>query len=152
LLASARKLAALPMRDRTLLVEALGALLGARLALLFFPFRRVAGWLGTQGVEQHGELDAAARAETRRIGWAVAAAAKRVPWDSRCLVQAMAAAWMVRRRGIGGTLYFGLRREQDKPFSAHAWLRCGDRVVTGAGELETFKVIAMFSHDGAGRP
>ena len=53
---------------------------------------------------------------------------------------------MLRRRGLPGTLHLGVAKEGNR-MEAHAWLRCGDQIVTGGHELERFGVVARF-----GRP
>jgi hypothetical protein len=67
-----------------------------------------------------------------------------LPWHSTCLVQAIAGMMMLKRRGQESTLYLGIGREQNEAFGAHAWLRSGDVVVTGADEKDNFKVLSSF--------
>lgn len=85
------------------------------------------------------------------IGWAIQAAAVRTPWESACLVQALTGMIMLSHRGIGATLYLGVAKEESNPESmaAHAWLRCGDTVLTGAVGVERFSVISSFSRPAA---
>lgn len=78
---------------------------------------------GTRG---HG-----ATHEAERIGWAIATAARHVPWRADCLIQAMAAKAWLRRRGLAGDFYLGVAKDARGAFAAHAWLRSGDVVVTG---------------------
>lgn len=137
---------ALPWAARGLLLEALLALMAARLAMALLPFRRIAAWLGSTEAESAAEVPEAVVAHATQVGWAVRAIAPWVPWDSRCLAQALAGTWMLRRRGIETTLYLGVRKESGKDFSAHAWLRCGSRIVTGAAGHKSFEVIARFSN------
>lgn len=56
--------------------------------------------------------------------------ARRLPWDSNCLVQSVALTAMLRRRGIPGRIEFGVRREEDGAgLAAHAWVTCDGRVI-----------------------
>ncbi|EWH01133.1 lasso peptide biosynthesis B2 protein [Halomonas sp. BC04] len=52
-----------------------------------------------------------------------------------CLMLAMAAQWMLNRRGIASSLVLGtcneLNDRQEMDFKAHAWLRVGNHVVLG---------------------
>lgn len=130
---------------RWLVPEALVALLLARLALAFVPFRRIAAWMGTEGKETDAEETATMEARALEIGAAVSLVARHVPWDSRCLAQALAGSSMLGRRNIPATLYFGVRKELGVDFSAHAWLRCGSRIITGGPQHESFEVIARFA-------
>lgn len=66
-----------------------------------------------------------------RLGWAIAAAARRVPWRSDCLLQAMAADRWLRRLGAAPELTIGVERTTTGGLDAHAWLRCNGVAVTG---------------------
>jgi hypothetical protein len=151
----ARRFARLPLARKALLGEALLAMALARTAMACVPFRRIAAWLGTPGAVGP---DAATDEEIRvaaEIGWAVGAAARRIPWDGRCLAQALAATAMLRRRGLEGTVSFGAGRDGASEsesgagpglgFSAHAWLQVGECVVTGGPGRERFKTLTTFA-------
>lgn len=70
-----------------------------------------------------------------RVAWAVPAAASIVPWRSDCLVQALAAHRWLDTAGVQTHLHLGVAR--DNGFSAHAWLTCGTKVITG-GDVSRF--------------
>lgn len=128
-----------------LLCEALAALAIARLAMACLPFRRIAGWLGTPGAESPMTASAEQVSTALRVGWAVGVWGRRVPWDARCLAQALAATGMLRRRGLEGTVSFGARQGTGGGFEAHAWLRFGSEIVTGGGIHEQFKPFTTFA-------
>jgi hypothetical protein len=132
---------------RARLREALAALFLARAALLCLPFRRIAAGLGAMGAESPLELPEQHHAAVEEVSWAVQAVAHRVPWDSRCLAQALAAYRLLKRRGIAATVYFGVKRDPAVPFSAHAWVRCGGRIVTGASGVEAYTVLMQFARE-----
>ena len=71
--------------------------------------------------------------------------ARNLPWENLCLVQAVTASLMLNRRAIGATVYFGVALNKTSSFRAHAWLRCGKRIVTGEETYNDFKVISFFS-------
>src|SRR5260370_23785225 len=77
-----------------LLWEALIALAIARIAMALLPFRRIAAWIGTPGAETPATATVAEICIAEEIGWAVGVLARRVPWDGRCLVQALAGIGM----------------------------------------------------------
>ena len=79
-------------------------------------------------------------AELRRLSWAIAAAATRVPWRSDCLLQAMAAQRWLRRRHSGADFFVGVQKDPQGALSAHAWLQRGDLTITG-GAHEEFHVV-----------
>jgi len=130
---------------RRLLEEALIALLIARWAVFFLPFRRIAAWLGTPGTETPSTATAEEICSAQEIGFAVSVVARRVPWDGRCLVQALAATGMLRRRGLEGTVSIGVCQGETAEFDAHAWLRMGPCIVTGGPGHLSFKAITTFA-------
>lgn len=86
--------------------------------------------------------------EIGRLPWAIAAAMRRTPWESRCLAQALAGATMLRLRRVPSLVYFGVRPAKSsagREMSAHAWLVSDGRILTGAGEHESHAVVAVYS-------
>lgn len=140
-----KRLGKLPHARKALLGEALAALAMAQMAMFFIPFRRIARWLGTAGAESPAEVSEQETRIAEEIGWAVGALARRVPWDGRCLAQALAATWMLRRRGLEGTVSFGARKGERAGFDAHAWLRVGTLMVTGGPEHRSFQIFTTFA-------
>lgn len=130
--------------QRGALLEAVIWLGLARSVLLVVPFRRIAPWLGTQEAQTEERVAPQQEALAQEVGWAVRAAARRTPWESACLAQAISAKAMLRRRGVASTLYLGLARGEAGELQAHAWLRCGTAVVTG-GDYGDYTVMASFA-------
>ena len=132
-------------KEWQLLAEA-GAMLGvARLAVWFVPFRRLAAHLGDERVESPAVDTEEQRMAALPIGWAVRTLGRRLPWMSQCLVQAVAVTWMLQRRDIPSTLYFGLAKDSDGTLKAHAWVRCGAKILTGAKGHDDYRVVATFA-------
>jgi hypothetical protein len=130
--------------ERRLFIEAFCLLGLARFVILVVPFRRIAPFLGqvmTESSHDAHECDPL----TERISWAVQTAARYTPWQSKCLAQAMTAKMMLKYRNISSTLYLGVAKNDDTGLSAHAWLRCGERILTGGSVREQFTVIAFFA-------
>ncbi|MDD2764286.1 MAG: lasso peptide biosynthesis B2 protein [Opitutaceae bacterium] len=142
-----RRFMARSQADRLLLLEALCALAWARVLALCLPFRRLAAMLGDLGTAGPEAAPPAHEETARRIGWAVAAMARYVPWDGRCLTQAIAGWRMLARRGIAGTVYLGVSEapEHGGKMAFHAWLRCGSSFVTGGDGRARYQVLACFS-------
>lgn len=70
----------------------------------------------------------------RRVGWAIGKAAPRTPTNSNCYPQALTAWWLLHRKRIPTTFYYGAAFDQDgTALEAHVWLRCGPMVITGGG-------------------
>ncbi|MEJ0026252.1 MAG: lasso peptide biosynthesis B2 protein [Rhizomicrobium sp.] len=138
-------------RRRLLVVEAATCLLAARLALVFVPFPRLARRLGTfvsptDPRASHGAAQALPRDAliARETGWAVTRAARHVPFRAVCLPQAMAAQFMLRRRGVTSVMRFGAGKKVDSPLEAHAWLDAANVEVTGYPVAPNIVEIACF--------
>ena len=136
-------------RERALLLEALLALCYARLVIKLVPFRRLAPRLGRSETETVAAVTPAERALAVEISWAVQAVARHAPVDFVCLPQALAARRMLRARGLASTLYFGAARDVAQPgaVTSHAWLRVGDKIVTGEREAPWYVVVAKFADE-----
>lgn len=136
--------------DRARLVEAGSWLIAARILLLLVPFKYLAARLGKQHNQSPVTFDTnPERDQARRIGRAVTTMSRYVPWDSACLAQAVAGKFMLQRRHIPSTLYLGVAKDGDAKMIAHAWLRCGDVIVTGAPQHQRFTVVSTFAEDGS---
>ncbi len=133
--------------ERLLLLEAFVLLAFARLMVLILPFKWLAVSLGRHMNESGTQVNPSDLLIARIVGQAIRSAASNTPWQSVCLPQAVAAQWMLKRRRIAATLYLGVAKSENKAekLAAHAWLRCGDIILTGASGHRQFTVVAMFS-------
>jgi hypothetical protein len=52
---------------------------------------------------------------------------------------------MLDRRCIPSTLYLGVARDEKQNLIAHAWLQCGDVIITGKAEKDRFTTVSMFT-------
>ena len=146
-----RRFAQVDRHRRLLVIEAVACLLAARLALTFISFPRLARRLGTfvpPNDPRAAPSPVTARPErlhlAQQIGWAVTRAARHVPFKAVCLPQAMAAQFMLRRRGVTSVMHFGAARGREKPLDAHAWLEAAGVEVTGYPVDRRFAEIACF--------
>jgi hypothetical protein len=121
------------------------ALAVARLAMACLPFRRIASWLGEPGTATPATAGADEVVLAKEIGQAIGRLGGIVPWDGRCLAQALAAQGMLRRRGLEGTVNFGAGRGEAGQFCAHAWLRFGPCIVTGALGRQRFQTLTTLA-------
>jgi hypothetical protein len=159
-----KRLAQLSWSDWGLLGETLFCLTKARLLVRVLPFPALAKRLGEHMAET-GAIDHPAREPfLTSLTWTVGALSRRLPWRCQCLEQALAAQMLLRRRNIPHeqalaaqmllrrrniphTLYLGARLEQGR-LEAHAWVRCGVRLVTG-DHGEAFPVVSCFAQWGS---
>jgi len=136
-------------RRLRLAAEALVALGRARWALRR-PYEQWGAEMGARADDgpAHAAPGAPLPAAAREVGWAVQAVARRVPWRSDCLPQALAGQAMLRRRGVDGRIVFGARSAADRPgLDLHAWLLVGPRVVTGGPGHRAFTPVVAFGGD-----
>ncbi|MFN0182029.1 MAG: lasso peptide biosynthesis B2 protein [Gemmatimonadales bacterium] len=130
-------------REWAHLAEAVVALSAAGVLLKVLSFQRLSRRLGHHMAKAPPTADRSALRTAKAIRWAVTAAADRMPWKPVCLPRAVAAHWMLRRRGLASTLYLGL--DASKNYDAHAWVRFGRIVVTGGPGEERFVVVSTFA-------
>ncbi len=144
------KFIALAPRHKVMLLEAWLLLGWYRAATLLVPLKRLTASLQLRRIAvSPPPLHPGQRDEAAMIGYLVAAAARVTPWQSLCLTQVLVVQHLLARRGIPGEFYLGVRRgceltDDSKGLSAHAWLRCGDQIVNGAGGHERFTVVSTF--------
>ena len=122
--------------------EAACALTVAWLAIRILPFRRLmqTTQIGRAPVERSlAERNDVAVAVRR----AVKRAARRLPWPIVCFPEAMAAHWMLRRRGADSRLHYGLRSSDEK-LSAHVWVTLGGEIVIGEERDNAHRCVAVF--------
>lgn len=119
-----------------------------RLTVLLLPFRWLAPVLGKHMRESSMQEDMVKLEAARRVGRVVETVGRYTPWESKCLVQAIVGKIMLRQRGIANTLYLGVGRDAEKGFVAHAWLRCGETIITGGQSRDRFTMVGKFADDG----
>ncbi len=106
----------------------MAGLLLARLAIGFVALPR---WRGRIGLA--GQPDPAKQTEAQKLAAHVRRAAARLPVAGKCLPQALALGWMLRRRGVPHRLVLAARpaKAREGRDDLHAWIECGDIVVLG---------------------
>jgi hypothetical protein len=125
-------------RARGATVEAMVMLVMARILIARAPFGAWRRWLGTpvssEGSDPRRYLDA--NLASRRLARAVIRGAERLPGESRCLAQAMALQWMLRRRGLGGVIHLGVRPagKRGNLEDLHAWVTASGEVLIGTDD------------------
>lgn len=134
-----------PMRDHgrrapnALLAEAGAAIAVASLAIRLRPFRTIAARLDRPGVKNEPANDETAYWLRRSVkAWG-----RRLPWRAKCFEQGLAAAWMLRRRGLAYALHYGAALKNGH-LEAHVWLTSGDTPIVGHENHEAFSLLATF--------
>lgn len=71
--------------------------------------------------------------DARLIYKVVEGVARRTPWRSTCLMQALAAQRMLVHRGTDSVIHFGVKKSPSGVLEAHAWLSVKGVSVLGEG-------------------
>ncbi|MFT7381014.1 MAG: hypothetical protein ACI9Z3_000894 [Roseivirga sp.] len=133
---------------KLLLIEILILLGMARLSVLLFPFKRIANWMGKSNYETTTAMDEGLHAGLVRLSSGIEAVSKYTFWKSNCFAQVLCAHWILKRKNIPHTIYFGLLKEDTIQMKAHAWLRAGNKIVTGRKGHKDYTVVGKFGFDG----
>ena len=75
---------------------------------------------------------------------------KNVPWESKCLNDALCVKWLLNRYKIPAVFYLSAKINNEgsnlnSPMQAHAWVSVGPYTVTGAPKHLDFQVVATFA-------
>ena len=102
--------------------------------------------MGKVKEESSEEVDINTYREARNVSEIVSIVSRHTPWESKCLVQALAAQKLLKEKEISTTLYLGVKKDKNNNMLAHAWLRCGRYYVTGGANKDGYAVVAKFSN------
>jgi hypothetical protein len=144
------KYIALESSQRSFLNKACFQLAGMRIALSVCPFKKLVIDLQVQSTEPDLHFWKAHQlSQARLISWAISAAAAHLPWNSSCLVQALAAQRMLQRRGIPGVLHLGAALGSAETarvrLAAHAWVKSGGEFIIGEQGSMSCKSMAAYA-------
>jgi hypothetical protein len=124
--------------QRRLLLRAAGLLTIASAIVALLPFRRALSF-GSVGL---GRKSAPGMAD---FVWAVKAAARRLPWRTKCIEQGLALQRMLRLAGVDAVLHYGARHDpHSRKLEAHVWVSVGGEAVIGGEEAAGFAEIAAY--------
>jgi hypothetical protein len=138
-----RRFLALDRTQRGLVIEAAGLMVfgwaGLRLCR-FVTLRRVLDRVVALTSASHLS---AGEDLVPRVRRAVKAVAARCP-PATCLVQALAADAMLRRRQVSCNLRFGVRLSETAgdPLEGHAWVECGGSTIDASDGRSRFSVLS----------
>lgn len=134
----------LRLKCQILIIEAFCLAGFTRLAMVTFTFKKFKKLIGKHNNTLVYEITENDRATISYIRWAVILVSRYTPWQSKCLVQAVVARLMLKRRNIESTLHLGIGRDKDNSLLAHAWLSCNNLIVIGESKDDLFKEVAKF--------
>jgi hypothetical protein len=141
-------------------------LLAARVALRVIPFRRLTWFFErpprrpqdtfaererigaaarTPFTAGKDDITGTERARFRKaVQWIIDEAAWFLPCETVCLPRAIAAQVLLRRRGIGTTLYYGAATLPERGLTAHAWVQDGSQVIVGRSDGQDYHILARY--------
>ena len=135
-----RRFLGLSRSDRKSLVVAVGAVATSRLLLWALPYRLLTTVLERSAGRAAPDREKGDREATGlQIGRDVSRAARIVP-RATCLVQALAAQWLILRSGTPAALHFGVAKDAGG-VEAHVWLESGGQVVLGGDRSDRFTAL-----------
>ena len=91
--------ARLSRKRQVLVADALGNLVSSMFRVKFVPFPKVVACLGEKGVESPYDIAANQQLTAEEIGWAIRVVCRQLHGYPTCLMQAVAAKSMLRKRG-----------------------------------------------------
>jgi len=137
----ATRIARLSPTNRRLAAESVMTLGLAALVVAFLPFRWISALVRFPecAIDDVGEQQRAIAA----VRWAVRVSSRRVPWRAKCLEQALAVHWMLRRRSVTTVIHYGIAKRIDG-LGAHAWVSAGSIQVIGFESADEFGEVVQF--------
>ena len=105
------------------------------------PFSELAPKIGTLGFETSVETTSR---EVRAVHELMESMFRRIKWKDSCLIRALTAKRILNSMGQKCTMYMGVRKIEGQGMTAHAWLRCGKCIITGADSMTGYTVTAIF--------
>lgn len=113
-----------------------------RFCIKFVEMKKLQPHFGICGEESPETASEEDYQYARLVGRQVGRSANKTPWESKCLVRALTAQKLLKKKGIESTMYLGVKTEEGK-MVAHAWLRVGKLYVTG-GNGEGYAMVDKY--------
>ena len=105
------------------------------------PFSELAPKIGTLSFETPMETTSR---DARLVHELMESMFRRIRWKDSCLIRALTAKRILNSMGEKCTLYMGVSKKEGQGMTAHAWLRCGKCIITGADSMSGYTVTAVF--------
>ena len=113
-----------------------------RFQILHMDTKKLQVKWGEEGKESSEEESMDSYRFAKKVGYCVDQICGKTSWESKCLVRALTAQTLLKKKGIHSTLYLGCKLENGK-MAAHAWIRCGKMYVTG-GNGDGYAIVDKF--------
>lgn len=137
--------------EKKLLMEAIICMFIVRGVIRFLPFNTLQRLIKAESVPIEADIQAKSNRtkdpqfkNVETIACIVRSLSRKVPWESKCLVQAASARIMLNRRGIQSSLFLGVKKEQLEKLQPHAWLQVCNQTILGGHEPGEYVPVSRF--------
>jgi hypothetical protein len=134
----------LDSRRRKLAVQSVVWLVVVRLGLRVMPYQKMYDRLERRAARQYSVTQDI----TEDVVWAVNGTAAWIP-GTRCLPKALVGRYLLRRSGCDSRVRFGVTKQSDGAFAAHAWLENGECVLIGGETMLDYSPMPVWPPDAA---
>ncbi len=134
------KFSCLSNRQRLLLCEAFFTLVFAKIAINLLPFKRLLKHLDRTTIknECHGRER---ELQCKNVVWAVNCIANRLPLIFVCFPRGISVYFMLYRRGILTTFFYGVSNRETDKYSSHVWVMNGKSGLIGFEIAHNYVVL-----------
>jgi hypothetical protein len=70
---------------------------------------------------------------------------RKLPWKVKCFEEAIAVKKVLEKYQVKSTIYLGVSKDKNSKLIAHAWLKIGEKFITGEKGYEKFTVVGFYS-------
>jgi hypothetical protein len=130
----------LSFQEKKFFLQALTLSLGVKIMIFMIPIRYYSKFL-----PKPVHLNNTNPETIRNLSVALNRCNRHAPWETKCLVEAISAKFLLYFHGINSTIYFGVSKGKDEKLIAHAWLKCGNSIIAGKKGHERFTVVSSFA-------
>ena len=134
----------LTKEEKALFRQALYLMIGWKMRIILFPMRKYAKFLGKKG-EDSVNSDVSKDYLINKFTQAIHRADSVLPWESKCLTEAIATKRLLERYNIKSTLFLGVTKDENQKLIAHAWLRYGEHIISGERGYLRFTIVEKFT-------
>ena len=130
--------------ERSLFFHSIFLLLIWKIKIVFLPMPAYVKSFGQKG-EEESDTDDTQDNIIRKVQSAIRRADSILPWKSKCLTEAVATKRLLKKFNLKSTLFLGVAKDESQKVIAHAWLKWGDRIISGERGHEKFTIVQKFS-------
>lgn len=145
-MAQLRSFLSLPAVKKTLIVQAVFLLPLCQLCVKYIHFKKLIKIFGLTPFGDVPKTSSTDQENAILIQWVInRTSTLPLPIRPRCLAQALTARILLQKKGATTVLSIGATiKDSSMAMAAHAWLYCGDIIVTGEEEMGEYTQIASY--------